>query len=171
MIYSEIQEKSPSYPGRVSSQLMSQCVSTRLIAEVLWRFDRQVWETFSVHRISVEAWAVGVRVYGEGVRGGLVSYRDLVSILKDEAIAKSEQLGVERRGKNLWIVDSFQGAKKHSVLRLGGHLGCDCMKYKCWSNRMNDELPALFKALDGKLFCHHTVAVKRTLSDDPLLWF
>jgi hypothetical protein len=171
MIYSQTEQKIPPYPERVSSQLLSQCVSTRLIAEVLWRFDRQVWDTFNVHHISVEPWACGVRVRGEGVRGGIVSYKDLVSILKDEAIAKSEQLGVESRGKNLWIVDSFQGAKRHSVLRIGAHLSCDCMKFKCWHNRMTDELPPLYKALEGRLFCHHTVAVKRTLSNDPLLWF
>lgn len=167
---SKIEEKL-LYPDRVSSELTSQTMSRFLVSEVLWRFDRQVWEFYSVHRISVEPWATGIRVYGAGVRGGIVGYRDLVALLKDEAIAKSEQLGVQRKGQNFWLVDSFQGGKKYSVIKLGKHLACNCMKFKCWDNRLKDECPALFKALDQRIFCHHTVAVKRSLSSDPLTWF
>lgn len=157
----------PLYPSRVSSQLLSQTMSKFLVNEILWRFDRQVWETYSVHRISVEPWANGLRVYGEGVRGGLISYKDFASILKDEARLKAEQLAVQKKGQNFWLV---QGSQKpwYAVMKTGNNHGCECMRFRCWQNRMVIEFPELFKALNQRVFCHHTVAVRLSEGYDAL---
>lgn len=160
----------PLYPQRVSSQLLSQTMSKFLVDEILWRFDRQVYETYRVHSISLEPWANGIRVFGQGVRGGLVSYKDLAAVLKDQALSKAEQLGVQKKGSHLHFVEGTQKAR-YAVLRVGRHHSCECMKFRCWQNRLAGEFPELFKALNQRVFCHHTVAVRLFEGYDPLELF
>lgn len=159
-----------TYPSRVSSQLVSQTMSKFLVDEILWRFDRQVYETYRKHDISIEPWAVGIRVYGAGVRGGLISYRDLVSMLQDEALCKAVQRQVIKKNDRLWIVEGSQ-KKWYCVWSNGTRHTCECMRYLCWKNRMSVEFPALYKALGGRIFCQHTVAARQFEGYDPLHLF
>jgi hypothetical protein len=153
------------YPEKTSSELMSQTMSKDVVNAVLWHLNRKVLENYSVHWLTIEAWAVGVRVYGPGVRGGVISYKDLAKILRKVRAAKAEQLPIQRKGKSLYLVGSFQGLAGgwHAVMDWGGHSSCDCLLFGCWNKRMRKECPELFKALNGDLACHHIVAVESLL--------
>jgi hypothetical protein len=140
---------------QISSALSSQTMSKYVMSEVLYRKERTKWmQTYSVHDLHVEAWAVGVWVK----QAGIVSYKDLASILREEATLKAQQLCVEKVAGG-YLVKSFQCNHKYFV-SFDKETGwqCECMRYKCWRNRMAKELPQLLAQFRGKIFCHHIVA-------------
>ncbi|AFZ27277.1 hypothetical protein Cylst_5244 [Cylindrospermum stagnale PCC 7417] len=140
---------------KVSSELMSQTMSKYVLSSLLYQMDRTKWtKNFNQHDLTIEAWATGVWVK----QAGLVSYADLAKVLKLEADTKAYQLSVEKVPGG-FLVSSFQGgARKYSVSIKNKKWTCDCMRYRCWFNRMQEELPQLYKALNHKIFCHHIVA-------------
>lgn len=139
----------------ISSALASQTMSKYVVSKVLDKKGRNKWmENYNVHDLYVEAWAVGVWIK----QAGIVSYKDLAEILKEEAIFKAQQLPVEKVAGG-YLVKSFQSGDRYFV-NFNKETGwqCDCMRYKCWRNRMNKELPQLLSKFNGKVFCHHIVA-------------
>ncbi|WP_066425110.1 hypothetical protein [Anabaena sp. 4-3] len=140
----------------VSSELKSQIFSKYLVAELLYKIGRFKWaDNFSRHELIIETWANGLWVK----QAGLISYHDLAEALREEANFKAYNLSVERVRQG-FLVSSFQNSHKRYFVQLikGAGWSCNCMKYKCWNNRMSQELPQLFQALNGKIFCHHIVA-------------
>jgi len=147
---------------QVSSALASQTMSKYVVAQVLEKKGRTKWmENYNVHDLSAEAWAVGVWIK----QAGIISYKDLAAILIEEAMFKAQQLTVEKVGGG-YLVKSFQCPDKYFVTfskATGWH--CECLRYKCWKNRMNAELPQLLNQFNGKVFCHHIVAAYSSKTD------
>ncbi|AFY51352.1 hypothetical protein Nos7524_5662 (plasmid) [Nostoc sp. PCC 7524] len=142
---------------QVSSELQSQIFSKYLIAELLYQLNRFKWaDNFSRHELVIEPWANGLWVK----QAGLISYHDLADALKQEAEAKAYNLSVQQIKQGRFLVSSSQNPNKNYFVQFNRGLGwnCNCMRYKCWNNRMSEELPQLFQALNGKIFCHHIVA-------------
>lgn len=145
---------------QVSSELKSQVFSKYVVSELLIRLNRTAWmEKYNVHDLYAEAWAVGIWVR----QAGVISYKDLAVILREEAINKAEQLPVERVAAG-WLVKSRQSSDRYLVKfdKIAGW-GCCCLRYKCWRKRLANEMPQLYKALDNKVFCHHIAAAYLSL--------
>lgn len=141
---------------QVSSELRSQIFSKYLVAHLLYRMERFVWaDNYSRHELIIEPWANGLWIK----QAGLVSYKDLAAILREEAENKAHGLTVERVRIG-YLVSSMQDADKNYLVQFNKTSGwrCNCMRFRCWHNRMSEELPQLYKALDNKVFCHHIVA-------------
>lgn len=140
---------------KTSSELMSQTMSKYVLSWLLSQMGRNNWtKNYNQHDLIIEAWANGVWVK----QAGLVSYRDLAEALKFESEAKAYNLSVEKVN-NGFLVSSFQGGdRKYFVSLKNKKWICNCMRYGCWNNRMEKELPQLYKALNNKIFCHHIVA-------------
>lgn len=146
----------------ISTQLQSQTFPTRLVVGIL------LWKGKNVHRhqLRYEQWSIGL-----WTNYGVISWREIASYLVSEAQNKPHPnypdylyTAVEQKGENFFLVPSSQDAsKKYAVLRIGKNLSCQCFKFKCWQNRLKDEAPQLFKALNKEVFCHHTKAVEQFL--------
>ncbi|MDB9372376.1 hypothetical protein [Nodularia sphaerocarpa] len=140
----------------LSSELQSQIFSKYLVAQLLYKLELFAWaDNFSRHELTIEAWANGLWIK----QAGLVSYKDLAAILREEAENKAQGLTVERL-KVGYLVSSMQDANKKYLVQFNKNFGwrCNCMRFKCWHNRMSEELPPLYKALNHKTFCHHIIA-------------
>lgn len=140
---------------QVSSELQSQIFNKWLIADLLYKSDRLAWtKNHSRHELIIIPWATGLWVK----QAGLVSYHALAEVLRYEAEAKAYNLSV-RKYREGYLVSSQQDANKNYFVDcIKGKWQCNCMRYRCWNNRMPKELPQLYKALDKKIFCHHIVA-------------
>lgn len=139
---------------RLSSELASQTISKRAIADLLFYLGRSKWEkNYNSHQLTIEAWAVGIWVK----QAGIISYEDLAEFIRETTKLKASGLAVDKRSDNLFLV---QGSQKscYAVIRQNGHYICECMLYRCRHNRLRNELPQLFEALNRKIFCHHSVA-------------
>ncbi|MBH8564467.1 hypothetical protein I8748_20155 [Nostoc sp. CENA67] len=140
---------------KVSRQLQSQVFSNQLIAELLIRLGRTKWmEKYNVHDLHCEAWAVGIWVK----QAGIISYKDLANFWRETAAAIGEFLPAEKLDFG-WLVKSMKSDKRYFVhfSRFTGWF-CNCMKFKCWHNRISEEMPQFYKALNSKIFCHHVAA-------------
>ncbi len=138
-----------------SSQLASQTISKRAIADLLIWLERTQWqENYNAHDLVIEVWAVGIWVK----QAGLISYKTLAEWMKYVAQMKASALGVQKRGDRLYLV---QGSQKswYAVVNQGEHWKCECMLYRCRHNRIKEEMPKLYQSLEQQIFCHHTVAV------------
>ncbi len=117
-------------------------------------------DKFTADRMTVEGWAVGVRVVIKRAYKGIQVFKGLSTIISPLKIAmhifereelKSRGLSVIRKNKNLFLVDSCKDPKqKHAVRAYSYGLECSCMKFKCMRNRIEKEAPQLLKAL-GKV--------------------
>lgn len=155
---------SPTFsPAQVSSALQSQTFSRRFVYNLLLSRGKDCNE----YRLKFEPWWIGL-----WTNFGVISWRDVARRLEWEAKSKPHPtipdflcVGVQQATNMLFWVPSAQDPKeKYGVLRLTtGELTCDCMKYRCWKNRMQKECPRLYEALGGKIFCHHTKAVEEFL--------
>ncbi|MFK0734233.1 MAG: hypothetical protein ACIWVG_24300, partial [Gloeotrichia echinulata HAB0833] len=107
-------------------------------------------------------WATGLWVK----QAGLISYHALAQALRFEAEAKAYNLSVCKYGKGyLYLVSSQTDVNKNYFVDcIQGKWQCNCMRYRCWKNRMHKELPQLYKALDEKIFCHHIVAAYNSMN-------
>ena len=140
---------------QVSSELKSQVFSKYIISELLVRLDRTRWmQNYNVHDLYIEVWAVGIWVK----QAGVISYKDLAEILREEAINKAEQLPVDKVAAG-WLVKSRQCGDRYLVKfnKIDGW-SCCCLRYQCWRKRLANEMPQLYKALGKKVFCHHIAA-------------
>lgn len=140
---------------QVSSELQSQIFNKWLIADLLYKSDRLAWtKNHSRYELVIIPWATGLWVK----QAGLISYYALAEALHYEAEAKAHNLSVHKYGA-CYLVSSQKDPNKHYFVDcIKGKWQCNCMRYRCWNNRMYKELPPLYKALDKKIFCHHIVA-------------
>lgn len=139
-----------------SSQLASQTISKRAIADLLIWLGRTQWqENYNAHDLVIEAWAAGIWVK----QAGLISYRTLAKWLKTLAQLKAYQLSVQKKGDRLYLV---QGSQQpwYAVVNRGEHYSCECMLYRCRYNRVKKEMPKLYQSLQQQIFCHHTEAAR-----------
>lgn len=143
----------------ISSELASQHFSKNIIADLLCYLNRTKWEQkYNRYQLKIELWAVGVWVR----EAGIVSYQDLACFIRETTLLKASHLQVEQRSLNLFLVQGVQKSK-YTVVRQRNHFRCECMLYRCRSNRLKKELPQLFEALNQKIFCHHSVAAYLSL--------
>jgi hypothetical protein len=141
-----------------SSQLISQLASKRSIADLLSRWCcRTQWKrSYRTHDLSIEFWANGLWVR----QAGLVSYRSWANFIIYTANTRANLLQVQRLSRTVYLVQGVQ-QPWYAVHRVdGGQLRCECILYRNRANRLQRELPALFKSFKGKIFCHHTAAVE-----------
>lgn len=140
----------------ISSELASQTISKNVVWECLTTLGRVSGDLTHdiIKRMTVEGWAVGVRVVikrsYEGVKGlsTIISPLDIVRYFIKQTLNKASFLNIIRKGEKIFLVDSFQNeTKKHVVLAHPEGLTCSCMKFKCLNNRMDKEAPQLVKAL------------------------
>ena len=155
----------------ISSSLASQTINKNTVWKclaVLGKVSGQL-TPFISDRMTVEAWAVGVRVVIKRGYKGIQAFKGLSTIISpikiayqimEETCVKSVGLNVIRKNERLFLVDSFQDPKnKHVVTAHPDGLTCSCMKFKCLKNRMHKEAPELLKALgkvawiDGSKLC------------------
>ncbi len=139
-----------------SSQLASQTISQRAIADLLIWLGRTQWqEKYNAHDLVIEVWAVGIWVK----QAGLISYKTLAKWMKNVAQLKAYNLSVQRKGERLYLV---QGSQQpwYAVVDQGEHYSCECMLYRCRYNRVQKEMPKLYQSLKQQIFCHHTEAAK-----------
>lgn len=111
---------------------------------------------FDADRMTVEAWAVGIRVVLKRGYKGLEVFNGLSTIISPlkiatqmflEAERKSRDLTIQRIRENVFLVDSFQKAEKHTVMAYSDKLTCSCMKFKCLSARLPREAADLLQAM------------------------
>jgi len=140
----------------ISSELASQTISKNVVWECLTTLGRVSGDLTHdiIKRMTVEGWAVGVRVVikrgYEGVKGlsTIISPLDIIRHFIKQTLNKASFLNIIRKGEKIFLVDSFQDeTKKHVVLAHPEGLTCSCMKFKCLNNRMDKEAPQLVKAL------------------------
>ena len=138
----------------ISSELASQHISKHQIAELLHFLGRTNWEkNYNRHQLDIEPWWIGIWTK----QAGVVSYKDLAEFIRETSKARASMLGVKRLGKNLFLVEGRQQSW-YAVNRIDGKYMCECKLYRCRQNRLEKECPRLFEALNGKIFCHHTIA-------------
>lgn len=147
----------------ISSQLQSQTISRRFVISLLY----QKGKTFDAHKVRFEAWHIGL-----WTNYGIISWSEVALFLEFEATEKANPYGsnlnVISKGVNLFLVESSQGGDYYGVIRNNRKLTCNCMKFKCWNNRMKSECPQLYKALGEQIFCHYTKAVERFLNQSQV---
>ncbi|MDB9373268.1 hypothetical protein [Nodularia sphaerocarpa] len=143
----------------ISSQLASQTISKITVWNCLVLLGKVSGNLtqFTSDRMTVEGWAVGVRVVIKRAYKGIEVFKGLSTIISPLKIAKqilertefkSRDLTVTRRSERLFLVDSFQDPSvKHVVNAQPDGLTCSCMKFKCLKNRMEKEAPQLLKAI------------------------
>lgn len=144
----------------LSSQLQSQTVSKKIVWKYLTgkrKVTGEITHT-DIQRMSIEFWAVGVRVVlrktantaTELAKKGLstiISIWDIGRTIANDTIAKSIGLAVIRKSDRIYLVDSNQGGDKHTVAAYPDSISCSCMKFKCLSNRISNEAPKLRSAI------------------------
>jgi hypothetical protein len=143
---------------QLSSQLLSQLISKRSIADLLSLWCcRTRWETnHRTYDLAIECWATGIWVR----QAGLISYRDLANFIIYSANLRAGARQVQQVSHTVYLV---QGSQQpwYAVHRFGNQLlKCECMLYRNRANRLQRELPGLFRRFNGKIFCHHTAAVE-----------
>lgn len=154
---------------KVSRQLQSQVFSNQLIAELLIRLNRTKWmEKYNTHDLHCEAWTVGIWVREAGT---IISYKDLANFLREIAAAIGEFLPVQKTDYG-WFVKSMRNSDRYKVTfsKTNGW-SCSCMKFRCWKNRISEEMPQFYKALGEKIFCHHVAAAyqEMQMTNDQIL--
>lgn len=143
----------------ISSELANQTINKATVWNclVILGLVSGNMDKFTADRMTVEGWAVGVRVVIKRAYKGIQVFKGLSTIISPLKIAmhilegedlKSRGLGIIRKNKNLFLVDSCKNPKqKHIVRAYSDGLQCDCMKFKCLKERMFKEAPQLLKAL------------------------
>jgi hypothetical protein len=142
---------------RLSSELQSQTINKYVISQVLDKTKRTKWRNkFNEHDLVIESWANGVWCK----QVGLISYADLATYLRQESQMKAEKLSVMKT-ENEFVVTSYQGGDKAYLVKFKNASGwrCNCLRYRCWRRRLHEEMPKLLQHFNGKVFCHHILAV------------
>jgi hypothetical protein len=142
----------PTMLNQPSSQLASQTISKRAIADLLIWLGRTKWQSkWNAHDLEIESWCVGIWVK----QAGIISYEDLAIWLKFISQARSEFLRVQKRGERLYLVAGRQ--QEWYAVTKNQSWQCECMLFRC-RRRIAKEMPKLYEALDRQIFCHHTLA-------------
>jgi hypothetical protein len=128
----------------ISSNLQSQIAPEYQIKNLLLSLGRKV-----TGKIRIEFWYVGV-----WTNYGIISYRNLAEWLRKNNEAKAKGLNIIQKG----LIYFVEGKQQSLYAVLNGK--CQCMKFICLRNRIQNECPNLFKAMGGKIDCHHTLAVE-----------
>jgi hypothetical protein len=155
----------------ISSELASQTISKNMVWDCLIA-SGQVSGSLTpdiFKRMTVEGWAVGVRVVIKRATKGLEVLKGLSTIISPlkiitqfmkKSLDKSYSLNVFQQSERLFLVDSFQDRNtKHIVNAQPEGLTCSCMKFKCLNKRIHKEAPQLIKSLsqlissDGTKLC------------------
>jgi hypothetical protein len=142
---------------QVSSQLQSQVFSKYVIGEILFNLGRTNWtKKYNVHDLTIEAWAVGIWVKEART---IISYKVLNDYLRETSIAIGNFLSVERVSSG-WLVSSQQDFSKKYFVYFSKSSGwsCNCMKFRCWRNRIPSEMPQFWQTINQKPYCHHIAA-------------
>ena len=130
-----------------SSQLASQTISKRAIANLLIWLGRTQWqEKYNAHDLVIEVWAVGIWVK----QAGLISYKTLAEWIKYVAQLKASVLGVQRKGDRLYLVQGSQQSW-YAVINQGNYWECECMLYRCRRKRIRKEMPQLYQSLNQQI--------------------
>jgi len=155
----------------ISSELASQTISKNMVWDCLTASGKVSGSLTSdiFKRMTVEGWAVGVRVVIKRAYKGLqvlkglstiISPFKIISQLMKKSLDKSSSLNVFQQSERLFLVDSFQDNRiKHLVNAQPDGLTCSCMKFRCLNKRIHQEAPQLVKALsqviskDGSKIC------------------
>lgn len=134
-----------------SSELLSQCLSKYILDEMLW--DEFAYSYNSIHNLHIEFWANGIWIKELGI----ISYSKAAEVIRGITCNKADMCEVIEKGPKLKLVSGSQKSYYAVVERDGDYI-CECMLYKCRKNRLEEEFPELYRALDEQVFCHHTVA-------------
>jgi hypothetical protein len=140
-----------------SSQLISQLVPKRDVADFLSRWcDRPEWEQrFKTQDLDVQFWANGLWIK----QVGIVAYSTLANFVIYRANMRSIGLEVKQESATIYLVQGSQQPFYAVHRQPSGQLKCECMLYRLRSNRLQREVPVFFKAMNRKVFCHHTAAI------------
>jgi len=139
---------------KVSKELASQHFNKHDIADILYSLGRTNWAyQCNRHQLEYEPWATGIWIK----QAGIISYRELAAYIREATEFKSCGLNVKRQSQQVFLVEGRR-QPWYTVVQKNGRYSCSCMLYRCRRNRLEKELPQLFKALNQKIFCHHTVA-------------
>lgn len=135
-----------------SSELASQTISKRAIADLLIWLGRTKWQqTYNAYDLEIESWSIGIWVK----QAGIISYKDLAKWLKFISQARGESLKVQKRGERLYLVAGRQ--QEWYAVTKNQSWRCECMLFRC-RRRIAKEMPKLYEALEQQVFCHHTLA-------------
>lgn len=142
----------------VSPQLKSQLFSNQLMAYILRALGLTNWEYIcNQYNLVTEAQEDGIWICQEDV---IISYCILNDFHRSLASGYGEALAVEKTYMG-WLVESVsQPNKKHFVRysRENDCWICTCMRYRCWKNRLPQELPPYWKVINHKPYCKHIAA-------------
>jgi hypothetical protein len=145
---------------KVSKELKSQVFNNYVVAELLIRLGRTKWmEKYNTHDLHCEAWAVGIWVKQAGT---IISYKYLAEFWRETATAIGEFLAAQKLDFG-WVVKSKSSNDRYFVYYSKGW-NCNCMKFRCWKNRISSEMPQFYKAINEKIFCHHIAAAYLSIS-------
>jgi hypothetical protein len=155
----------------ISSELASQTISKNMVWDCLVESGKVSGSLTSdiLKRMTVEGWAVGVRVVIKRVKIGNETIKGLSTIISPlkiitqfmkKSLEKSYSLHVFQQSERLFLVDSFQNPNNKHVVNAQPHgLTCSCLKFKCLNKRMHKEAPQLINSLsqlisaDGTKIC------------------
>jgi hypothetical protein len=141
-----------------SSELISQLIPKKYIADFLSRWClRPEWEAqHKTADLKVEFWANGLWIK----QCGIVKYRTFANFVVYTSNVRSVGLQVKPLSKTVTLVEGSQRPWYAVHRQENGHLKCECMLYRSRASRLHRETPVFLKALEGKIFCHHTAAIK-----------
>lgn len=128
-----------------------------MVADILTKLGRNNWiYKYNTHDFKFEFWSTGVWVKQAGT---IISYVYIANYWRELAAMQAEQLPLHKTTHG-WLVRSRQDVNKKYYVNWTNKYGwvCDCMRYRCWKNRIPNELPQFYKALGNKVFCHHIAA-------------
>lgn len=140
-----------------SSALISQVLSKNVMEAVIRIMEPNLYERFiyryNMDELEIEFWANGIWIK----QLGIISYDSAAEIIQEISSSKAIALEVIEKGPRLKLVEGSQKSY-YAVVENNGEYKCECMLYKCRANRLEEEFPELYRALDEQVFCHHTVA-------------
>jgi hypothetical protein len=141
-----------------SSELMSQLVPKRYTADFLSRWClKPEWEArYRAADLEVEFWANGLWVK----QCGLIKYRSFANFVIYTSNMRAISLQTKKVSKTITLVQGTQKPWYAVYQHPSGYLKCECMLYRSRASRLGREVPVFLKALEGKIFCHHTAAVE-----------
>lgn len=141
-----------------SSQLVSQLVPKKYIADFLsrWCLKPKWEEKYRTADLEVEFWANGLWIK----QCGIIKYSTFANFVIYVSNMRSIGLQTKPLSKTITLVQGSQNPWYAVYQQPNGHLKCECMLYRNRASRLHREVPILYQALQRKIFCHHTAAVK-----------
>jgi hypothetical protein len=100
-------------------------------------------------------------------REGFISYRELSKFIDQANFAASMQRESKQISRYHFAVKGNH-QPWYTVEVRNGKYKCDCPRWRCWENRLSDELPILRKYWRDYAFCPHTQLIKNDLAETRL---